>query len=292
MKRREFIQTSAFAAAGIAVAASCGKKSIVQTERAPSMASFANQIGIQLYTLRDVIGTDPSGILKQLSSFGYKQLETYGYKDGMQFGLTIEDFGKQVKDLGMQVVSGHYGMDIVRGDWERAVADAKSLNQSYMVVPWLGEADRANIKQVCEELNKAGEVTRQYGIRMGYHNHDFEFKEVEGKLMIDTMLEEVDPALVSMELDLYWVVFAGYDPLQYFAKYPGRFEQWHVKDMHKDDPKRNTEVGDGSIDYKAIFAQAGQSGMKHFYVEQETYERPTIESAKICIDNLKTMFSA
>lgn len=279
MKRREFIQASALATAGML--------------SIPSMVNAAakKNIGIQLYTLKDVIGNDPKGILKQLSGFGYKELETYGYKDGKLFGLSVAEFGATVKDLGMKVISGHYGIDIIQNDLDRAIADAKSLGQEYIVVPWLGDNYRTmdGIKGVCEVMNKAGETCKKSGIRMGYHNHDFEFKEVDGKPLFDVMLAELDPKLVSMELDLYWVIFAGHDPLKYFEKHPGRFEQWHVKDRDKEVPNRNTEVGSGSIDFKPIFAKAKQSGMKHFYVEQEYFARPSIESAKICIDNLKKM---
>ncbi|HEX5171709.1 MAG TPA: sugar phosphate isomerase/epimerase [Cyclobacteriaceae bacterium] len=277
MKRREFIQASALATAGML--------------SIPSMvnAAASKKIGIQLYTLKDVIGNDPKGILKQLASFGYKELETYGYKEGKLYGLSNAEFGQTVKDLGMKVISGHYGIDIIQSDLDRAIADAKALGQEYIVVPWLGESYRTldGIKGVCETINKAGETCKKSGIRMGYHNHDFEFKEIDGKVLYDVMLDELDPKLVSMELDLYWVIFAGYDPLKYFAKYPGRFEQWHVKDRDKEVPNRNTEVGSGSIDFRPIFAKAKQSGMKHFYVEQEFFARPSIESARICIDNLK-----
>lgn len=279
MRRREFIHASAAAMAGMlavpALAEPAAKKS---------------RIGIQLYTLKDVINDDPKGILKQLASFGYTELETYGYQNGKLFGLTVAEFGNEVKALGMQTVSGHFGIDLVRNDWERTVADAKALGQSYACVPWLGEQDRTldGIKAVCETINKGAEVCKKYGMKIGYHNHDFEFKDAgNGKLLYDVMLEELDPDLVSMEMDLYWVVAAGQDPLAYFDKYPKRFQQWHVKDADKQMPNRNTEVGNGSIDFKAIFAKAKQSGMKHFYVEQEYFTRPSIESARICIENLR-----
>jgi sugar phosphate isomerase/epimerase len=279
MRRREFIHASAAAMAGMLAVPALAEP-----------AAKKRKIGIQLYTLKDVINNDPKGILKQLASFGYTELETYGYENGKLFGLTVAEFGNEVKALGMKTVSGHFGIDLVRNDWERTVADAKSLGQSYACVPWLPEEDRTldGIKAVCETINKAGEVCKKYGMKIGYHNHDFEFKDAgNGKLLFDVMLEELDPDLVSMEMDLYWVVFAGQDPLAYFKKYPKRFEQWHVKDRDKQMPDRNTEVGNGSIDFKAIFAQEKLSGMKHFYVEQEYFTRPSIESARICIENLR-----
>lgn len=250
-----------------------------------------HKVGIQLYTLKDVINDDPKGILKQLASFGYKEIETYGYNDGKLFGLSVDDYGKEVEALGMQTVSGHFAIDLVRNDWERTVADAKKLGQSFACVPWLPEQDRTldGIKAVCETINKGSEVCEKYGIKIGYHNHDFEFMDAgNGKLLYDVMLEELDPK-VSMEMDLYWVIVAGQDPLAYFEKYPGRFEQWHVKDRDKEVPTRNTEVGNGSIDFKRIFDKADQSGMKHYYVEQEFFTMPSIESARIGIENLQKM---
>ena len=227
--------------------------------------------------------------MTRLAEFGYREIETYGYKEGKIFGMAFTEFAKLCKDLGLKIVSGHYGMDIVRNGWESAVADAKAIGQEYMVVPWLDETDRSlqAIKGVCEEMNKAGEVCNKYGIRMGYHNHDFEFTETDGKILYDVMLTELDPKYVGQEMDLYWVIYAGHDPLKYFEKYPGRFEQWHVKDMDKKDRKRNTDVGTGTIDFKAIFARAKQSGMKHFYIEQEYFKGSPIDSVKAGIENLK-----
>lgn len=280
MKRREFIQTSSFAAVTLL---SLPTFMSMRSER------HKNSIGIQLYTLKDLIPKDPKGVMTKLAELGYKEIETYGYKESKIFGMEFKEFGKLSKDLGLKIVSGHYGMDMVRGDWERAVADAKSIGQEYMIVAWLNEKDRApeTIKSVCNEMNKAGEICKKYGVRMGYHNHDFEFKAIEGKILYDVMLTELDPKYVGQEMDIYWVVYAGHDPVKYFEKYPGRFEQWHVKDMDKEDSKNNADVGTGTIDFKELFAKAKQSGMKHFYIEQETFKGSPIDSVKAGIDNLK-----
>ncbi len=284
MKRREFIQSSAVAAAGILslpALYSCSSK--------PS-----EKLGLQLYTLRDSIPNDPKGVLKKVAEFGYKELETYSYKEGKIFGMAFADFGKYVKDLGMKVVSGHYGIDQIEGDsWEKAIADAKDIDQPYMVVPYLPDTERTSLddyKRICDKLNKAGEVCNKNNIRFGYHNHAFEFETMDGKRPFDVMLSELDPKKVSMEMDIYWVVRAGGDPLQYFEQYPGRFEQWHVKDMDKNDRDKNADVGTGSIDYKPIFAQAKKSGMKHWYVEQETYPGDPLQSVAASATFLKTNF--
>lgn len=280
MKRREFIKNSSFAAV-----------TMLSIPTFMNAAKRKSAVGLQLYTLKDVIHKDVKGVLTKVAEYGYKELETYGYKEGNLFGMPSAEFGKFCNGLGLKVVSGHYGMDVVRGNWEKAVADAKAIGQEYMVVPWLGEKDRAHeaIKGVCEEINKAGELCKKYGIRMGYHNHDFEFKEKDGKILYDIMLAELNPALVGMEMDLYWVVYAGFDPLKYFEKHPGRFESWHVKDMDKEERSHNSDVGAGSIDFKAIFAKAKQSGMKHFYIEQEYFKGSPLDSIQVGINNLKSI---
>ena len=260
MKRRTFIHSPAMAvaAAGLGTAAW-------------ATGAYKSKIGLQLYSLRDVIGKDPKGILKSVAEFGYKELETYGYKEGKFFGLPAKEYGDYVTSLGMRNMSGHYGIDLVKNNWEQTCADAKLIGQQYVVVPYLTEEyfkTLDDVKKTCAIINKGGEVAKKNGLKMGYHNHAFEFKQVEGQVMYDVMLKELDPS-VSMEMDIFWVVNAGVDPIQYFEKYPGRFGQWHVKDMDKTDRSKNADIGTGSIDYKKMFAQAKKSGMKHFYVEQE-----------------------
>lgn len=274
MKRRQFLQRTAASAAGLLMlpAVSCS-------------GGYKDQMGLQLYTLRESIFQDPKQVLKMVADCGYKELETFAYEDGKIYGMPFAEFGSYVDDLGMKVVSGHYGLDLTRSDsWEEAISDAKSIGQKYMVVPYLNEPDRKNIddyKKVCEQLNKAGETCNKLGMRFGYHNHAFEFESMQGEKPFDLMLAELDPDLVGIELDIYWVVRAGEDPTRYFDQYPGRFEQWHVKDMDKTDQDRNSNIGQGTIDYKALFFdQAKLSGMKHWYVEQESYPGEPIESVR------------
>jgi sugar phosphate isomerase/epimerase len=283
MKRREFIQTSMAATAILSF---------------PSfMLPPKRKIGLQLYSLRDVVKDDPKGILKKLADFGYKELEAYSYDGGKIFGMEYKEFTDFAKSLGMRVTSGHYAygksestktvLGSVINGWEKAVSDAKESGQEFMVVPYLNTDERNDYKGVCEALNKAGEVCNRYGIRLNYHNHEFEFEQYEGEVAYHLMLRELDPKLVGMEMDLYWMYVAGQNPLEYFAKYPGRFEQWHVKDMDKTDPQKQVDVGTGRIDFKSIFANASQSGMKHFYIEQEEYPSSSIESVKNSISNLR-----
>lgn len=283
MKRRAFIQASAaFTAAGL-----------FSLPAMSHAAKIKGQLGLQLYTLRDSIFKDPKAVLTKVAGFGYKELETFSYRDGKIFGMDFRDFGKFTKDLGMQVVSGHYGLDQAKSNtWEAAISDAKAIGQQYMVVPYLVDTDRKSIddyKKICEQLNKAGEACKKQGIRFGYHNHAFEFDKLEGQTPFDVMLAELDPKYVGIEMDIYWVIRAGADPIQYFEKHPKRFEQWHVKDMDKGNQDRNADVGTGTIDYKPIFAKAKKSGMKHWYVEQESYPGDPMDSVGASASFLKTL---
>jgi sugar phosphate isomerase/epimerase len=290
MNRREFIQTSTLAVGAATLSSALSSFSIVDKRK----------IGLQLYSLRDIIVQDPKSVLKKVAGFGYKELEAYSYNDGKIFGMKYKEFTDYVKSLGMRVTSGHHLLGksentkmmkgTVMNEWERAVSDAKESGQEFMVVAFLTPEERNDYKGVCEALNKAGELCNKYGIRLNYHNHEFEFEQFEGQVAYDLMLKQLDPKLVGMEMDLYWMHVANQKPLDYFAKYPGRFEQWHVKDMDKTNPKQQVDVGTGRIDFKAIFAKAKQSGLKHFYIEQEAYPISSIDSIEKSIGNLKKIF--
>lgn len=281
MDRRKFIETSSIAAAGMLALPTfleAGKKKTT--------------IGLQLYTLRDVIMKDVKGTLTAVAGMGYTEAETYGYKDGKLFGMPVAEFGQFMKSIGIKTVSGHYGIDMLSSGWQKSCEDAKSLGQKFVVVPWMDKkyySSLDELKKTCSALNKAGEVAKKFGLQMGYHNHAFEFEQVEGKVIIDAMLEQLDPKLVTWELDIYWVVKGGADPAKYFEKYPGRFQLWHVKDMDKMDASKNADVGTGTIDYKNLFTKAKQSGLKNFFVEQETYPSSPIESTRNSATYLKTI---
>lgn len=291
MNRRKFIQTSTLAVAGTATFTSMAF---------PSPAS--SKIGIQLYTLRDVIFKDAKGVLKQLADLGYQELETFGYNDGMLFGMKAKEFGDYVKSLGMSVPSGHYSLGkserskarkgTILNDWERAVTDAKEVGQEYMVLAHLADDERKTLddyKFVCEKLNTAGELCKKNGVRMNYHNHAFEFDKFGDQLPYDFMLTELDPKLVGMEMDMYWTTFAERNPVDYFEKYPGRFEQWHLKDMDKTDRKKNADLGTGSIDFKKLLSYASLAGLKHAYLEHDSFPKSSWESVKADIVYAKTL---
>jgi len=264
INRRTFLQQVGILGAGLIVS--------------PAMAlPQRRQAGIQLYTLGD-LGKDVKGGMQRVAAAGYQLVETSGYTDAGKFwGLDASSFKQVLMANGLTSPSGLYGIDL-KGNFEdlkHFIEAAATVEQRYLVMPWLFEEWRKtadDYKWVAQKLNEAGELTQKAGIQMAYHNHDFEFKDFGGKTGYDILLQETDPKLVKMEMDIYWVVRGGADPVAMFKKYPGRFALWHVKDMDKANPKLNTEIGTGSINFKKIFANAKQAGLDYAFVEQENFK--------------------
>ncbi|MFC3562331.1 sugar phosphate isomerase/epimerase family protein [Pedobacter jamesrossensis] len=264
----------------------------------PSFAfdKVTKNVGLQLYSLRKELPTDVKGIIAKVAEAGYKEVETYGFSNGKFWGLTPKEFKTLLKDNGLKAPSGHYGMDEFSktGKTDKLKADIESsaaIGGKYFTIAGAHvDMDKGvdGFKKVADDFNKVAELAKESGLKFAYHNHDFEFKKLGDTTGYDVYLTETDKNLVNFELDLYWVVRSGNDPLALFKKYPGRFPMWHVKDMDKAKPEWNTEVGKGSIDFKSIFTEAKLSGMKHFFVEHETNYNPTpIESIKTSCDYIK-----
>jgi len=285
--RRNFIKETGLLAASFALAPSLSK----------ALTPPQQAIGIQLYSLRDIIGKDVKGVIEKVAKAGFKEVETYGYAPkGSFWGLSPKEFKALLDANGLYSPSGHFAFDnyISTGNLDdvKAYIDASNtLGSKYVVAPWLDDKLRKtadDYKKVAERLNVAGELCIKSGINVGYHNHGFEFDKFGDKTGLDILLSETDPNLVYYELDLYWAAHAGYNPVDLFKKYPRRFKMWHVKDMDKTKKDWNTEIGKGSIDFKSIFASASLSGVKHIYLEQETnYQPDHISSIKTSIDYIK-----
>ena len=240
-------------------------------------------IGLQLYTVRDAMGADPAGTLAKVAQIGYTSVEgTYTPGSENFYGLNGAAFGKLVKQNGLLLRSCHYRLgedetgNVTNGtilhDWDKAVADAHALDVRYMVCAWLSPAERGDLdhyKKIAAELNTAGEKCKKAGIQLCYHNHNFEFDAQNGKYPYDILLGDTDAHLVKMEMDMYWVTFAGHDPVKLFHEHPGRFPLWHLKDVDKTPQRSFAAVGTGIVDFKRIFAHAQEAGMKHFFVEQD-----------------------
>lgn len=243
--------------------------------------------GIQLYTVRTEMLKDAKGTLQRLAALGYKQVESAGSDKGYYYGLKPKEMKQVCKDLGLTLRSGHIHLD---DKWQQTMQDAAEAGQEYLICASMSQHGQTqdNYKKTAETFNKAGEDCKKLKLKFGYHNHDYEFEQERGKTLYDVLVEQTDPSLVHLELDLGWVVAAGKDPIDYFKRYPHRFPLWHLKDM--DVAKRkSTEFGKGKLDIKSIFAHAKDSGMKYFFVEQEDYTSTPMESLAYNMDYLKKM---
>ncbi|MCD4771879.1 MAG: sugar phosphate isomerase/epimerase, partial [Bacteroidales bacterium] len=239
-------------------------------------------IGLQLYSVRDLMKDDLYGTLKKVAKIGYNSVEAAGYSNGKFYGLKPKEFKKMVNDLGMILPSSHSGFELAEA--QKVIDCSCEAGVSYLVCPWLPAEKRKSIdsyKKLVEDFNKIGELCQKSGIQFAYHNHDFEFNNIAGEIPYDVLLKETDEELVKMQLDIYWIIKAGYDPITYFKKYPGRFELWHVKDMEDNEERFFTEVGNGIIDFKEIFKYKELSGMKYFFVEQDVCRKHPLESVSI-----------
>ena len=252
-----------------------------------SHAEKIKNVGIQLYSVRKEMLADAVGTLKQLAKIGYKELESARSEKGNYYGLQPTEIKKIVTDLGMTLRSGHVHID---KDWERSIDSAAEAGQTYLVcssLPTNGQTVE-NYKKVADAFSKAGEDCKKSNIIFSYHNHEYEFEKENGKVLYDVLLENTDSSLVTMELDLGWVVASGNDPLIYLKKYPGRFPLWHLKDM--DTTKmQSTEFGKGKVKVVELLKNAKKSGVKYIFVEQEEYASTALESMKFDFDYLQKL---
>ncbi len=255
-----------------------------------------SKTGIQLYTVRAMMQKDPAAALGMLAQIGYREVECAGYGDGKFYGMNPSDFKDLLKKNKLSMPSGHYQTGITMPDqkgtltngWLQAVKDAAAVGQKYMVLAYLHEGERKTIEQynsLVKLITDCARICKDYGIQFAYHNHDFEFMEVDGTVPYDLLLAETDPGLVKMELDLFWTVKAGYKPIELFRDNPGRYPLWHVKDLN--DQGNFTEVGTGNIDFKAIFKESKTAGLKHFFVEQDQISGDVKESITTSYSNVQ-----
>ncbi|WP_460693417.1 sugar phosphate isomerase/epimerase family protein [Mucilaginibacter puniceus] len=270
--RRSFIKTSAMLSAGLLAA--------------PHLfARDKKYIGLQLYTVRNAMDADPVAALAKVAQIGYNSVEGATYTGTQKFyGMDAVAFAKQLKQNGLIMPSSHYrlGEEKTNGadtqgtilhNWDKAIDDAATVGIKYMVCAYLSNPERGNLdkyKKLADQFNIAAEKCKKAGIQFAYHNHDFEFVQQDGKYPYEILLNNTDKNLVKMEMDIYWMVKASQDPIALINQHPGRFPLWHVKDMAKTPNQTFTEVGNGIIDFKKIFAQSEKSGLDYFFVEQDS----------------------
>ncbi len=256
--------------------------------------------GLALYTVRDEMSKDPVKTLKTVAASGYAYIEAAGYDKGNYYGLSPQEFRKVLKQLGLQAVSTHQGA-ITLKNADKQFSAAKEVGFEFLVIPippmGMFTYDNAtktmgmkgSVEDLAKILNELGEKATANGLKLLYHNHDFELKpNKEGITPLRYLLEHTDPEHVNFEMDLFWVVKAGADPLHYFEKYPGRFKAWHVKDMGENG--LFAPVGVGTIDFGRILQQKERSGMQYYFVEQDmTFDRSPLEAIKMSHLGLKNI---
>lgn len=282
ISRRTFLQNAGLALASTALPLDALQHLLPPPRRQPAL---------QLYSIRDDMAKDAAASVQAVAQMGYKSVEGYGQQNGKMFGMSMVDFSKLLKDNGLTMPSSHFNLKLE--DWDDQKKDlrdevkikidlAATTGQHYLINPWMESNQRDSITKWIPLLNAAGAYVRRAGMQFGYHNHDFEFTKrgPDNRLLIEWLLHEVDPNLMAMEMDLYWVQYAGYNPPDWFALYPGRWELFHVKDMAKTEKRETIEVGDGSVDFAGIFKQSKLAGVKHYIIELEHYKTSALEGVK------------
>jgi sugar phosphate isomerase/epimerase len=296
--RRKFLLTTGMLASGAALASlGCkSQKTATKSNTALSISEGQNaslsSFGIQLYTLRTDLPKDPKGVLKNLSSYGYKQVESFEGAQGMFWGMTNKEFKAYMDSLGMTIITSHCD---IKKDFERKAAESGEIGMKYLICPSIGpQKSIDDFKRFSDNFNNAGEICKKNGMRFAYHNHGYSFQPVDGQIPQDVLMQNTNPDLVDFEMDIYWVITGGADPEAWFKKYPNRFRLCHVKDRGKQFDAKETEasvdLGTGSIEFAKILKTGKSNGLQYYIVEQERYDNSTpLKSAAADADYMKKL---
>jgi sugar phosphate isomerase/epimerase len=298
--RRNFLQVSAAGALGAAALSSfaCKPAAVPAPEATGPVADPKSfNIGLQLYTVRANIEKDLVLTLKEVNKIGYKYIELANYANGKFYGLSPEEFKKIVDDIGLEILSSHTqveGKGITLDNAKLMAESHAKVGAKYCVQPWINAEDRTIDKfhKMVADWNKVGEIMKENGIKFGYHNHNFEFKNMDGVVpYFDIYMKEMDKDLITMEIDLFWATKAGIDIVDMFNKYPGRFELFHMKDGYTTEAPffepvsvDFAPVGTGLVNFKDILAAKDVAGMKYMIVEQDC----TFTDVRTSMQNLTT----
>ena len=291
--RRSFLGQAAASALALGIPSQllgCTKadgKADIDTAAPVAAAEKLDRIGLQLYTVRDMMKANVEDTLAKVAGVGYKEVEFAGY-----FDRKPEALRATLDKLGLTSPASHIGYDAIAPGKINATLDAANqLGNKYIIVAYLLDTQRKTLddwKRHAEAFNKAGQAAAARDMAFAYHNHDFEFVPLDGKIPYDVLLESTDPALVKMEMDLYWITFAGSDWSAYFNRWQGRFPLVHVKDSAGAPKHEMRDVGGGSIPFGTIFAQRKKAGIEHFFVEHDNPKDP-IASITASYQHLKNL---
>lgn len=296
--RRQFLQSAS--AATVCAAA-------LFDSAALSGSPFGLPVGLQLYSVRELLPGDFAGTLKQIAALGYGEVEAAGY-----FGHSVEQVRMALDGAGLRLPSAHYSHDDLSRDFDQIIAFNKALGVTYIICSFPGIKEPSRLKDHsfstivqsftlddwrwnADEFNTMGAKVKAAGMRFGYHNHSMEFRPQNGVVPFDELMRLTDPSLVTIEMDCGWVVVGGGDPVTYLRRYPSRISLLHVKDFKKTlepvsvaSPPPPAELGRGTIDYHPIFAAARKANIKHCFVEQEGFDMPPMDALKIDLEYMKS----
>ena len=267
-------------------------------------------LGLQLYSLRELLPKDFDGTLKAIAAAGYTEVEAAGF-----YAMSAQDFKQSMDTAGLRCVSAHYPLSMLQPQLESVLAYAKELGLQYVVCSSPSLQDPARVKLPpkdpgyheawvnaftlndwkwnAEQFNQIAGRVKGFGMKFGYHNHTAEFHKIGKTLGYDVLIQQTDPELVTFEMDCGWVAVAGYSPVEYLTKYPTRISMLHVKDFdlkNRKEPLQSTELGHGTIDYRPIFEAAKKGGhMTHYFVEQEEFDMPPLEAIKVDAEYMRNL---
>ena len=276
MDRRSFLGTLPAAA----LLAGC-----TQREASVAASRATRNWGLQLYTLRSVLADDVDRTLTAVAEIGYGHVEFAGL-----YGLTPREMRSRLDATGLRATSSHQSVGDVRGDWERILEGAQELGQSLVIVPSISSDLRTpdGLRELADDFNRAGESARAAGLRFGYHNHDWEHQAFpDGTVPIDLLLERTDPAVVDWQMDIFWTVHAGADPVRYLNETAGRVSSVHVKDRTASGDM--VAVGNGEIDFATLLPLAEGLGLQHAYVEKDRPGDDPLANVRRSFEHLSTL---
>jgi sugar phosphate isomerase/epimerase len=298
-KRRQFLRNAALVSLAFPLLQSCkGEKKETTATVDPATAKFTlDKYGIQLWSVRDDMAKDPKATLKALADFGYNQIESFQGDKGVFWGMKATEYSEYIKSLGMDLYGAHcnpaYAMDLkLRDEFKKLADDAASIGMKYLINPYVGFLKKKDeFKKAAEGFNELGTICKERGLKYGYHNHHYSFQKLEDEFPQDIMMNGTNADLVDFEMDIYWVVTAGQNPIDWLKKYPGRFKMGHIKDRFKQariDEITKTEkanpdfgidgscvLGTGQINFDEVLKVAKDQGMQYYIVEQERWDNST-----------------
>jgi sugar phosphate isomerase/epimerase len=317
MKRRQFIQSTAL----FSVA------TLLKTNELFAKTPLVNTVGLGLFSIPKMLDTDFDAAFAMLAKMGYKEVECFGpyefstekakaswnavtprlgFKGSGFFNKTASEFSNAAKSNGISIPSMHTDLDTLSNNMGQLAEAAHLIGAKYVVLPAIPEVERKNLddyKRIAEKFNSIGAEAKKEGIRFGYHNHGYGLNNVNGFMPLDIIFDQTDPSLVYFEMDIYWTIAGGADPVELFKKHKDRFKMMHIKDMKEakrfsgdggDASQRislfpyMTSCGEGILDLPTILTAAKQNGVEHFFVEQDMVQNPEI-ALKKSIDYLKSL---